>query len=549
MFCLTRGFFMAKFNKEAAKAADLRRRAEELLRAKTAEDLPIPTEADSQRLLHELEVHRIELEMQNAELRQARDEAEKALDKYTDLYDFAPVAYFTFDRNGVIRAVNLTGAALLGVERARLIGRRFGQFVAIEARTAFAAFLGKVLASPAKEACEVELMKGGEQPLFVQIEAVAAAGQECRAAVIDITGRKRAEAEIQRLASFPLENPNPILEMDIDGRVTFCNPAAKQALKQAGCNNGVNPFIPPDMPAILQKLKETKTHQCIREVEIDGNFFNEVIFMPQQFQSVRFYTMNITERRQLEMKLEILHSELAARAAELESTNREMEAFNYTVAHDLRRPLTNINGYCQIMREVCGDKLDETCRGYLQEAYDSTLRMNQLIDALLNFSRLAHVKPRRETVDLSSLAKEVAAELSLTGPGRSVTFRISDGVGAEGDAALLRVVLDNLLGNAWKYTCTRDEGIIEFGTKEVDGKPAWFVRDNGTGFDKACVDKLFVPFQRLPGAEECRGFGIGLATVERIIRRHGGRVWAEGEPDKGATFYFTLSAEDTATGA
>jgi light-regulated signal transduction histidine kinase (bacteriophytochrome) len=134
----------------------------------------------------------------------------------------------------------------------------------------------------------------------------------------------------------------------------------------------------------------------------------------------------------------------------------------------------------------------------------------------------------------------VAEELRITEPGRRVEFRIADGVSVNGDTPLLRLVLENLLGNAWKYTGAREEGIIEFGTTKIDGKPAYFVRDNGAGFDMAHVHKIFLPFQRLPGAEEFKGHGIGLATVERIIRRHGGRIWAEGEPDKGATFYFTL---------
>jgi signal transduction histidine kinase len=138
------------------------------------------------------------------------------------------------------------------------------------------------------------------------------------------------------------------------------------------------------------------------------------------------------------------------------------------------------------------------------------------------------------------MAHEVAMELKLTEPGRRLRFLIADRVNAFADAPLLRVVMDNLFGNAWKYTGTRDEGIIEFGTMEVDGRTAYFVRDNGAGFDMADADKLFIPFKRLPGAEECRGFGIGLATVDRIIRRHGGRVWAEGVPDKGACFFFTL---------
>jgi light-regulated signal transduction histidine kinase (bacteriophytochrome) len=254
---------------------------------------------------------------------------------------------------------------------------------------------------------------------------------------------------------------------------------------------------------------------------------------------------DITERKRMEEEIERLNADLEARAAELEDANRELEAFNYTVAHDLRKPLTVVSGYCQVLREMCSDKLDERSKGYLQEVYDGTWRMNQLIDALLNFSHLAHVEPRRESVDLSAMAQEAAAELQLSEPERRVTFRIAERVLVQGDASLLRVVLDNLLGNAWKYTGMREEGVIEFGTTKVDGKPAWFVRDNGTGFAMADADKLFTPFQRLPGAEESKGFGIGLATVERIVRRHGGRVWAEGEPGNGATFYFTLGGDRT----
>ena len=246
-----------------------------------------------------------------------------------------------------------------------------------------------------------------------------------------------------------------------------------------------------------------------------------------------------------------LNTDLAARAAELEAANveleavnMELEAFNYTVAHDLRNPLNVISSYCQVFKELCGDKLDEQCMHYIQETYNGTLRMNRLIEALLDFSRMAHAELNRAGIDLGSIAKEVAEELKGTGDARRVEIRIADGIVANGDANLLRVVLANLLGNAWKYTATREEqALIEFGTTEIDGKPVYFVRDNGAGFDNADADKLFVPFQRLPGAEEYRGFGIGLATVDRIIRRHGGKVWAEGEPGKGATFYFTLPAD------
>jgi PAS domain S-box-containing protein len=251
---------------------------------------------------------------------------------------------------------------------------------------------------------------------------------------------------------------------------------------------------------------------------------------------------DITERKRVEEEIKRLNTELAARAIDLEVVNRELEAFNYTVAHDLRKPLTVVNGYCQALQELCADKLDEACTGYLREAYEGTWRMNRLIDTLLNFSRLAHIETHRETVNLSAMAHEVVSELKLAEPERQVEFHIPDGVSANGDSTLLRVVLDNLFGNAWKYTGMREKAVIEFGVNGSEDKPAYFVRDNGAGFNNEHAPNLFIPFQRLHGAEQFKGFGIGLATVERIIRRHGGRVWAEGEPGKGATFYFTLQS-------
>lgn len=250
--------------------------------------------------------------------------------------------------------------------------------------------------------------------------------------------------------------------------------------------------------------------------------------------------IDVTERKQAQEEIEKLNTDLMARAIELENANREMETFSYSVSHDLRKPLTVISGYSQVIREVCGDHLNEECLRYLQEIQSGAVRMNELIDALLSLSCLTRSELHRETVDLSSVAHAVAAELALTEPERRVVFTISDGITVNGDAKLLRVVLENLFGNAWKYTANREEAVIELGVTDIDGTAACFVRDNGTGFHMADAEKLFIPFQRLPGAGEFKGHGIGLATVERIIRRHGGRIWAEGEPDKGATVWFVL---------
>jgi signal transduction histidine kinase len=299
--------------------------------------------------------------------------------------------------------------------------------------------------------------------------------------------------------------------------------------------------VHPELLEIYGRVALTGVPEIL-EISFDplGAWLSISVYSPEREYFVAVFD-DITVRKRANEEIQRLNRELAARAAELEAVNKDLEAFNYSVAHDLRRPLNLVNGYCELIRELYGDKLDDQCRGYLKEAQDGAWQMNRLIDSLLDFSRLARVEPCRETVDLSAIANVVAAELQLAEPERRVTFTIADVPSANGDARLLRVVLDNLIGNAWKYTAMREGALIEFGAEEVDGSTAWFVRDNGSGFDMADAGKLFTPFQRLKGAEKFSGFGIGLATVERIIDRHGGRVWAEGELNRGATFYFTLT--------
>jgi signal transduction histidine kinase len=232
--------------------------------------------------------------------------------------------------------------------------------------------------------------------------------------------------------------------------------------------------------------------------------------------------------------------ELNASNDQLAATIKELESFSYTVSHDLRSPLTNIHGCCQVLLGMWSERLDSDCLGFIRTIFDETQRMNQLIGTLLNFSRVASGELKPTKVNISDIANAIAAGLRKSRPERRATFRIADGITVNGDARLLMVVMENLLGNAWKYTGKKETPVIEFGMTEVDGRDACFVRDNGAGFDMTKAEKLFVPFQRLHEKPEFAGFGIGLATVQRIIKRHGGRIWAEGEPDQGATFYFTL---------
>jgi signal transduction histidine kinase len=219
--------------------------------------------------------------------------------------------------------------------------------------------------------------------------------------------------------------------------------------------------------------------------------------------------------------------------------NSELEAFNATVSHDLCTPLTTINGYCQVLRELCSDQLDENAKEYLQGIYEGTLRMKELISSMLEFSRVTRPAPYSETVDLSKMAGLVAKELKSSAPKRRTTFRIGKGLTGSGDPGLWRSVLDNLIGNAWKHSAGQEKTAIAFGQTELAGKPVYFVRDNGPGFDMELADRLFLPFQRVPGTK-AEGHGIGLATVDRIVKRNGGQIWAESAPGAGATFYFTM---------
>jgi PAS domain S-box-containing protein len=233
---------------------------------------------------------------------------------------------------------------------------------------------------------------------------------------------------------------------------------------------------------------------------------------------------------------------LAERTAQLEAANKELEAFAYSVSHDLRAPLRGIAGFSSALVEDCAESLDESGKEHVKRIRRSVDRMAQLIDDLLKLSRISRSDLRCGTVDLSAQASAIAVELKSASPDRAVTFDIQQGLVARGDEQLLRVVLDNLLRNAWKFSRKRDSARIEFGATRVEGQTAFFVRDNGAGFNMAYQQKLFGPFQRLHSAEEYEGTGIGLATVQRIVQRHGGRAWGEGRVGEGATFYFSMPA-------
>jgi PAS domain S-box-containing protein len=252
---------------------------------------------------------------------------------------------------------------------------------------------------------------------------------------------------------------------------------------------------------------------------------------------------DITERQQAENKLRQAMSDLEHSTAQLKATNKELESFSYSVSHDLRSPLRSINGFSQALLEDYATKLDDTGKNYLNRVRNASQKMGELIDGLLRLSRLTRSEMHGEKVDLSVLAKDIIDRLKETNPKRQVKFVLGDDLLTNGDPQMIRVLLENLLGNAWNFTAKTRNAEIELG-KQVNGnQKTFFIRDNGAGFDMAFKDRLFGAFQRLHDVTEFPGTGIGLATVQRIINRHGGTISAEGKLGKGATFYFNLDGE------
>ena len=370
----------------------------------------------------------------------------------------------------------------------------------------------------------------------------------------DITEHKRDAERTKWLASFPERNPNPIVELDhATGTIHYQNPYSVRSFPDLQIHRLDHPYLA-GLQVAVEALRLGADRPFQREVNVGGTWYAQTICFVPESRRLRIYGTDITELKQTEGQLKSslkevnelkadLEARVARRTAELEAANNELEAFSYSVSHDLRAPLRAINGFAGMVLEDYGSQLPPEGRDYLERMRQGGLRMGELIDDLLAFARLSRLPLTRQAVDAGQLVRDALTELAVVAAGRRVETKIGELPECFGDRALLKQVWVNLLSNALKYSRDRKPAVVEIGCEQKDGQRAYFVRDNGVGFDMQYAGKLFGVFQRLHRADEFEGTGVGLAIVQRIIHRHGGRVWAEAEPDRGATFYFTLAAD------
>jgi len=552
-------------------AIELRLRAEERLGGKTATAHPQGTEEEPLRLQHELQVHQIELEMQNAELRKTRDELEAVLEQYTDLYDFAPVGYFTLDRSGTISRVNLTGASLVGVERSLLVGRHFGHFVTVEARPAFTDFLGKVFRSPVKGECDMTLLINENDLRSVEVEGVAApSGQECRIALIDITERKWAEVALRKVEEAAVEalrkteDAAEVALRKVEETVynALQNLDEVEALPRmiaAAANEARKTVVEATNEARRKVTEAAKSAEALRREQgvTDVAFEKGKLLAETARQKVEDAT--VAARQKMGARTDV-HQTWAEASEKLrqekvsaDATSQAKSLFLANMSHELRTPMTGILGMLQL---ALGENLSSVTRSYLQSTMNSANSLLRILNDILDMSKLEAGKltieerPFSPQLCISEVVNNITPEILRKGLEFVVSVDKSMSNIMVGDEMRLKQVLINLIGNAVKFT---DKGKVEIrvtaGRGTSDGKRefTFAVSDTGIGVPDDKKEVLFQTFSQVDASHSRRygGTGLGLAISKSIVELMGGMISFASEVGVGSTFSFTIPLKET----
>lgn len=520
----------------------------------------------SDRLLHELKVHQVELEAQNQELREAHALLEESRNRYADLYDLAPVGYVTLNSKGLIQEINLPGATMLDIERSRLIGLPFNLYVTSDDKPRFREHLQRCQQEPDQGTTELHLQRKDGSILEVELHTVPISNPDLKSwryliALTDITEQRRLEdslheSEILFRTVFDRAGVGIALR-DMTGRFRQTNAALQAMLGYSAAELEAMTYMAITYPdgaqtdsslyAELATGKRTSYQVEKRYLRKDG----QILWVNVTVSLIRdghgeprlaiSLVENITEYKRAEQEIQQLNQNLERRASDLEQANQELDAFSYSVSHDLRTPLDSVDNFSDIVLQDYGSQLPEDGQRLLTLIRENARAARRLVEALLAFSRTSRQSLHKEKVETAGLIRQVIGNLQSSVPDQQVEVVLGELPPCQADPALLALVWTNLLSNAFKFTRKCARARVEIGSSGEGPATVYFVKDNGVGFDMEQAGKLFGVFQRLHAEEDYPGTGVGLAIVERIVRRHGGRVWAESVKDQGASFYFTLS--------